>query len=196
MQKHRYNKSTYFLLPLLEVPFYEFNQGQDCFVNTYIRVESVPLITKSSITIPKEQRYSLYVLLDRKHLDIDALSFAFDESISIFRAISKKNILLGYKFISTLYSPEYSLFKRGRYSQFREEAKELITNYVKNKIVNEHTGKLEDNENYYALYPTQESRTALGIVLGISISQIKEVISIPKLEDETLLIDYGKFKHF
>ena len=51
LRKYKYNKSTYFLLPLLGVPFYEFNQAQGCFLNTYTTISDDNLDISTPIQI-------------------------------------------------------------------------------------------------------------------------------------------------
>ena len=77
----------------------------------------------------------------------------------------------------------------GRYSWFGETPKAIITYHIKKVVIDPNTGIKIENKNYRALYPTDESRRTLAILLGVPRENIGELVAIPEREDELLDID-------
>ena len=174
-RKSKYNKSTYFLLPLLQLPFYEFNQANDGLIDTFAFSDF------HSVIPPR----TMCVLLRRSKIDFDV----FNKVIYTKQLYSRYISLMEYLFIYTLpkeFDEDYRHFINGKYSKFSDKAKSMIGNYIRKKLIDENTGRTYNNENWVALFPNDESRRTLEIMLKVDIAPDAEVLSSIYIEDETL----------
>jgi hypothetical protein len=191
LQKSKYNKSAYFILPLLNIPFREFNQGVGGFINTYMDSNlyfSNEKINERIQVLPPLDYY-IHVLLNRRVLDFDSFDCCIQINSGLIEARQDKDFVLFVYRIPMPYHSTVNLFWKGKYSQFRKDVKQTISKYIKKEVRNTQTNKIEENINWRALFPNEESREALSILLSTPINKDMEILSKPKAQDETLPIE-------
>lgn len=172
------NKSVFFLLPLTFIPKIYFEKAVDYFaLNSH-----KPELTKH-----------IFVLFDKdviEDFEIQRL-----QNFSVYESIEEYGefLLVNFK-LPSIFNEDHKLFLDGKYSKYSDKAKAAIQSHLPNKVK---IGKdWFMSESFKILYPTNDSRIALGNDLGIELDDEAEIYSSPDLEHETFNICkyYNLFK--
>lgn len=175
ISKISYNRSAYFILPLLGIGFEYFNLGKlNAFINTYLYKKG-----------EKEKRF--YVVLDAKNLEFVDLKEDVVTNINFDKYVFTDNLLiLCYKY-STEMKNVLNIIERGKYSTILETSKKTIIKYMRLKVITEEGER--ESPYYRAMFPNEESRKALEILLGSEIDSNAEILSPINKENETLKLN-------
>ena len=165
------NKSYGYLVPLL---------------NEHCKIDSdfIILMENTFVYHPEYDEADLFTMMYEKS-DVDTF-VKYIESLQsnyLFKDILNTNefVFLTFKFPEE-YIIEYNLFKEGKFSLFRDVAKNKILNY----ILDIHDIKSADALRK-VLYKDDDLRSELEGKLGLKIDKSLELSSIPEISKETFI---------
>ncbi len=166
------NKTTLFLLPLLEV------KHSDLFglFNCYIKREDAEVPTS---------KYTILIMFDAKIATYKTLERMLSHPNVTGHIVNKHTIIVTVALPVTLHRA-YDLWLDGRYSKLSDDEKNAILAFwLRDSFAISNVRK--DARLYKMLYPTAEDKTAVSTALDTK-EPILEIVSKPCMLEETFLL--------
>lgn len=182
VDKIHYNRSTYFLLPLLAIPFEIINGSQSHnFINTYLRIV-VEGKDRKNRTFPN------YFYVEVKESAEFSLFDKYANNLDYYIGYkySDKGTIYIFKMNESMIHVKELLLK-GKYSKIPEITKQKIVKYIA-LTLKDSNNKIIDNPNYKAMFPNEESRRALEIILDAKLPADAEILSPLNINKETKIL--------
>jgi len=167
-------KTKNFLFPLLETTLIHTNKDINYLIDVLIVQGGFPQIVTIFDNIDYEPLAMDIYRLNNNNLYIDSNYDDDDKEVCLFFDIPSE------------FRNDYKLYIQGKYSQFSDKYKQLLTKtYGPGRMdsINEVTG-LPHVSMYDAIYPTKDKRLAIANSLGCSVDDVVEVLSPPDINLE------------
>lgn len=176
----KFNKSTFFVLPMLKLPLYCFNMGW--YLNSYIRDSIRPYVKDTLILLFDEKALKQQNMVNYK---LRAHPFFLD-------AVQLGDYVLMHFQAHEDHLQDLERFVKGQYSEFSPLHKAQILQTFPKYIPNPGAGK-KLSRNYAVLNPNDPEamiyREELSQKIGEEAFSVKELISIPNMREETFRIE-------
>jgi len=168
---YKVNKTTLFLMPLLEI------KHCDLFglINCYIKSEHTTALTK---------KYTLLMMFDPKIATYSTLSSILNYPYPSSQTITKSAVVVSIE-LPVILHRVYDLWLAGKYSMFTDDQKNTILAFWLKDTFAIHNVRKE-TRLYKMLYPTDVDRNAISKALDTT-EPILEVVSKPCILEETFL---------
>lgn len=160
------NKSTIFLLPLLDFNRDFINKNMQSLVNIYYHCEE-------DIDYNNNYKDRVYCVFKKENFDHKKAVNMYNTPQFIGSIEKDKYLIFIFK-VPEIFLQDYLLFKKGMFSK--------MSNFYKARVIAEYVPP--DVEYLKAiLYPTDDDKHQLSLFLGAK-EKIKEVYSVPETSEE------------